>query len=197
MGFFSKYNQKEREILEMYTGLLSSMSIPDSQKVVRQWLDESIAKSKQDGLYGITHAGDHILKKEQENGPNENLEKKRKEGVRDEDIRQWFNLDDVERRMILRIDELHRLTLYIHEIKSGKAEEEALKTVSKFHPIYGDLSDERHGTGDDRPLPLELKDRINVFIEKQGAGNPGFKKEIDSSSTFNALVRREIRKGNI
>ena len=98
---------------------------------------------------------------------------------------------------MLKIDEFHRMSLFIHEVESGKTEEDADKAVRKYHPIFGDLKDETHGSGDNRPLPLELKDRINIFIEKQGIGNPEFKKQIDSFTTFNALIRKEIRNGNI
>lgn len=98
---------------------------------------------------------------------------------------------------MLKVNEFHRMSLSMHEIESGKTEDEADKTVRKYHPIFGDLNDETYGSGDNRPLPLELKDRINIYIEKQGIGNTEFKKQIDSFSTFNALIRKEVKAGNI
>lgn len=196
MGWFNKYNQVEDELLDLYTNLLSAAGIPEAKDVAQQWLDESIAKSNQEGLYGVSNLGDIILKREQTSGLSENLERKRKEGVRDDDIRWWFNLDDIEKRMLLRMDEFYRLSLYLALLHDGKKEEEALAAVAKFHPIYGDLTDERFGKGDNRPLPYELKDRVNIFIEKK-AGNHDYKAEIESSSTFNALVRKEIKAGNL
>jgi len=48
------------------------------------------------------------------------------------------------------------------------------------------------------PLPFELKDRINIYIEKRAKSDPEkYKKDIESSSTFNALVRKEIQGGHI
>ncbi|MBX4206600.1 hypothetical protein KW784_02335, partial [Candidatus Parcubacteria bacterium] len=82
-------------------------------------------------------------------------------------------------------------------LKQGKSIEESLDAVAKHHPVFGNPEDISHGQGDDRPLPEELKDRINIYVEKQGLGNSEFKKKIDSTSTFNALVRQEIRNGNI
>jgi hypothetical protein len=139
------------------------------------------------------------MEKEKNKGKvNQNFENKRKEGVRDEDIRWWFNLNDIERRMMLKIDDIAKATLYTSLLDSQKYSiEEALAEVSKYHPVYGDLNDERNGRGDNRPLPLELKDRINIYIEKQGINNPDFKQKIEKFSTFNALVRKEIREGNL
>src|SRR3989338_318414 len=198
MGFFSKYNGIEKGLLEIYSKLFTDMGLPDSHKMTEDILDQAIQSSKKEGFYNLKNDGDNLLEKEKISGEvNKNFENKRKEGVRDEDIRWWFNLNDVERRMMLKTDEFHRRSLFMHEVESGKTEEEADKTVRKYHPIFGDLNDETHGSGDNRPLPLELKDRINIYIEKQGIGNPEFKKQIDSFSTFNALVRKEIRAGNI
>lgn len=204
MGFFSKYNEIEKELLETYSKIFAEMGLPDSHKMAGDILDQAIENSKKEGHYNLKNVGDTLLEKEKSSGNvNQNFENKRKEGVRDEDIRWWFNLNDIERRMMLKIDEIAKTTLYLslleksEESSKEKAIEKALAEVAKYHPVYGDLNDERNGSGDNRPLPLELKDRINIFIEKQGIGNPEFKKQIDSFSTFNALVRKEIKAGNI
>ncbi len=198
MGFFSKYNEIETGLLETYSKLFADINLPDSRKMAGDILDQCIENSKKEGYYNLKNIGDVLLEKERTSGQvNPNFESKRKEGVKDEDIRWWFNLNDVERRMMLKIDEFHRMSLFIHEVESGKTEEEADKIVRKYHPIFGDLKDETHGSGDNRPLPLELKDRINNYIEKQGVGNTEFKKQMDSFLTFNALIRKEIRAGNI
>jgi hypothetical protein len=73
-----------------------------------------------------------------------------------------------------------------------------VKKVEKSLPIYGDPDDTSHKTGDDRPLPDELKNRINIYIEKRVRDNPEkYKNEIEESSTFNALIRKEIKAGNL
>ena len=198
MGFFNKYNKIEGDILDLYTKMLSEWGLPDARVTVQEWLDSAIEDSKREGMYNLTGVGDHLLEKERvDEKTKEKFERKRKEGVRDGDIRWWFNLDDIERRMMLKVDMTHISTLFISELDKGKTEDEADKTVRKYHPIYGDLSDESHGTRDDRPLPFELKDRINIYIEKQGINNPEYKEKIEKSSTFNALVREEIRNKNI
>ncbi len=76
-------------------------------------------------------------------------------------------------------------------------EEEAGKRVKKSCPIFGD-PDDAHVTGEDRPLPHELKDRINIYVEKRSQTDPEkLKKEIEGSSSFNALIRKEIKNGKV
>lgn len=197
MGFFSGYNNLEQELLEQYTAMLAPLGIDSNG--VKEMLDDCIKSSKNEGTYNLpNNFGDTLLQKERtDNNTKKNFEQKRAEGVRDEDIRWWFNLNDVERKMMLKVDELHRMVLFIQNLEDGKTEEEAASEVRKYYPTYGDLNDETHGKGDDKPLPFELKNRINIYIERQGAGNSEFKKEVESYSTFNALVRAEIKKGNI
>lgn len=82
--------------------------------------------------------------------------------------------------------------------EDGLGAEEAGTKVRKFYPIYGDPQDTTHAIGDDRPLPYEIKERVNRYIERRSQADPDkCKKEIEDSTTFNALVRREIRRGNI
>ena len=198
MGFFNKYNEIEEKLLETYSNFFADMGILDSRKMTEDILDQVVENSKKEGHYNLKNVGDTLLEKEKSSGQiNPNFESKRKEGVKDEDIRWWFNLNDVERRMMLKIDEFHKMSLFAKEKESGKTDNEADAVVRKYHPLYGDLRDETHGSGDKRPLPLELKDRINIYIEKQGTDNSEFKKKIESSSTFNALIRKEIREGNL
>ena len=51
---------------------------------------------------------------------------------------------------------------------------------------------------EDTHLPPELKLRIDRYVESRSEMDPdAFRKELELSSTFNAMVRREIRKGNL
>jgi hypothetical protein len=198
MGIFSKYNETEKNLLELYSKLFAEMGLPDSRKMTEDLLNKAIEDSKKAGRYNLKKVGDALLEKEKSSGQvNQNFENKRKEGVRDEDIKWWFNLNDVERIMMLKVDEFNQSTLYMSQIDAGKSTE-ALNMVSKYHPVYGDFNDETYGREDDRRLPYELKNRINIFIEKYTKIDPeAYKQNIEKSSTFNSLVRKEIRAGNI
>ena len=218
MGFFnfSKYTDIEKAMLDMYSQMLSMRGISSSEakKLTEDMLDQAIEKSKKDGTYNLPqNLGDIIFGDAETDNPtikkiaesiHQKLPQKREEGVRDEDVRWWWNLNDIERRMMLKQDDAARMTLILHQLENStesskeKAFDAAAIQVRKFHPIYGDPKDTTHTRGEDRPLPYELKDRINIYIEKrakEGSGN--YKAEIEQSTTFNALVRKEIRAGKL
>lgn len=146
-----------------------------------------------------TNGGDIILEKEKnDEHAHQLLEKRRREGVRDEDIRWWWNLEDEDRMMMLKEDETARMTLFIKCREEGLTEEQAAERMRKYHPIWGDPEDTTHTQGDDTPIPEELKDRINIYIQKRANDDSEkFKKELEQLSTFNALVRKEIRAGKL
>jgi len=123
------------------------------------------------------------------------LAKLRKEGVTDKDIKLWWNMNDLERRMIQQEDFMSRFALFLKLREEGLDEKEAAKGVAKRFPIFGDPDDTILGSGEDRPLPYELKDRINIYIQKRSKEE--LKKAIEYSTSVNSLIRKAIRKGKI
>lgn len=217
MGLFgNNYNKIEKGLLEHYSQMFAMMGIPDASKMARDMLKRSIERSKKEGTYNLPpNFGDIILEKEKAEDPavekmakifRDLLPKKRAEGVKDEDIRWWWNLNDVERNIMLSFDEMSRMALLIKCVQEdGLSDKQAAEKVWRFHPTYtyGDpsIKPEKAPIGlqkEDYKLPIELKDRVNIFIEKRAQTDPEkYKKETEESSTFNALIRKEIRKGNI
>ena len=127
-----------------------------------------------------------------------NIPKKKAEGVKDQDIRLAWNLNDVERRMMEAEDDLNRMAGFIGRLGLGDTPEKAAESGRKHFPMYGDPANTRLTTGDDRPLPFELRIRINDYMVKRIANDPEkFKTEVEQSTTFNALIRREIRAGKL
>ena len=126
------------------------------------------------------------------------LAKRRKEGVTDEDVRGWWNLHDIERRILVQAEEKHRFGLLIHHIKGGMSEAEATARVRREVPVYGDPDAESSGEPDDRPLPDELRDRVERFREEAYADDPGgFVRETEAATSMNALVRKAMRDGRL
>ena len=117
---------------------------------------------------------------------------KRAEGVTDEDISLWWNMHDLERRMICRVDEMNRILLFEKIVRGENATEpEAARKVAKQFPIYGDPEHLVLDSEDARPLPFELKWRVNRFItEKTEADPEGFQKKVEAASSLNAFLRR-------
>ena len=172
----------------------------DSKKIFKILLKSAKKESRLQGTSNLPkNYGSFLLKERLSNVETRTIvEDLRKDGVRDEDMRWWWNMDDLERRIIEKIDDDIIIVNFINNCKEGMSEEEAAKNVRKFYPMYGDLKETSKPIGNDRSLPEELRNRINAYIEKRAKTDPEeYKKEIEKSTTFNALVRGEIKKGNI
>lgn len=177
-----------------------SMSPTQAKQHFRSILKQAKKDSDSEGMsYLPPNYGDVRLKKEAtDEGIRAVLTKIRKEGVKDEDIRWWWNLHDLERRMIVAVDNVSRLAMFTDCLKNGMNPEDAAKRIRRAFPMFGNPDDTTHSFGNDRPLPHELKDRINVYIEKRSKTDlEQFKRDIARHSTFNALIREEISNGEI
>lgn len=197
MGLFSSPIEKQLE--QMYVRMFQAtmgMSASQAKEHFKGLLDLAKKNSKESGGDRIPPDFAERLLTDEKLRPL--LEKRKKEGVTDEDIRWWWGMQELERQMMMAVDDNNRMVLVMAELEEGKTMEQATATVRKFHPIFGDPEDTEHTKGEDRPLPHELKDRINKYIEKRATTDPEqYKKEIKQSSTFNALIRKEIRAGKL
>ena len=213
MGLFSKLfgssSDIEKQLEELYIHIFQKtmgMSLDQAKK----FFQDMFKLAKEESLKGNTkdlpqNYGDLLLKTESmDEKTKEMLAKKRRESVRDKDIKWWWNMHDYERWMMIKVDENSRMALFLDEIAKShadnleKAEEEATKKVRKFFPIFGDPEDTTHTKGNDRPLPYELKGRIIIYSEKREKKDlNNLKKDIENSSTFNSLIRNEIKAGNL
>lgn len=200
MRIFSSSIDKKLKNIYVPKFIANDNTLSDSKKIFRRLL--RLAK-KESRLEGTSHLpknyGNFLLKQSLSDSKTKTMvEDLRKDGVRDKDIKWWWNMDDLERRIIEKIDDNIRVVSFINSCKEEISEEKAAKDVRKFHPMYGDPKDTSETTGDDRSLPDELRNRVNAYIEKRSKTDPEeYKKEIEKSTTFNSLVRQEIRKGNI
>jgi hypothetical protein len=135
--------------------------------------------------------GDQLLKREAVDPKLRiALEELRKEGVRDDDIRWWWNLPPLERLLIERTDEMMRASSFIAFLRQGKEPAQAAKAAFQAHAKFGNPQE---GRDDDRPLPIELKRRIWAYTEKHYAKPDELRLKMQQSSSFNALLRAEMR----
>ncbi len=209
MGIFSRIfglqSSLEKELEELHVSSLQALmglSLIDARTAFRAMLKAAKEEAMKEGTLNLPpNLGDTLLKKEATDEKIKTmLAKKRKEGVRDADIRWWWNMYDLERRMALKVDEMFRLAFFMKcREEDGLDENEAAKKVRKAFPIFGNPDDTTHTTGDDRPLPYELKNRINIYmIEKRAQANKEkFKMELEKWSTVNAFIRNVIKRGNL
>lgn len=203
MGFlsdlFSSQSDYERQLEETHAQMFQSMmkiSASEARRTARDMIRDAKQELKRSGAADMPKDfGDQLLQRESTDpSVKEQLAKKRQEGVTDLDIRWWWNLPAIERVLMEKVDGLQRYALCL----DGQTPVQAAAALRKLHPMYGDPADTSQTTGDDRPLPYELKDRVNSYIQKRFQNDPLiYKKDISKSSTFNALVRIGIRSGQI
>ena len=206
MGIFS--SQIEKELEEIYVPLLSTI-VPNrvAKKTFKQLLSQAKISCKKNGITDNTNMSELLIEvmnsteeplDEAEKFRKDYVEVRKKEGVLDSDIRSWWGLHFLERAIILEIDNFFRTTHALGNLDKGLSMDESVKLMRKDIIIYGEPNDVTHTTGDNRPLPSELKDRINRYVEKRANENPTkFKEEIQNYETYNAFIRAEIEKGNI
>jgi hypothetical protein len=206
MGVFSKLSGAsdiQRQLEELYVPMLQMMGMPiaEAKSTFRDLYRQAESEAKAEGSISLpTNLGDLLLRDEGSCPEAQSmLAKRRKEGVRDEDIRWWMNRHELDRKMMIKVDDISEFALYRKLRREDRlSAEEAARQVQKCFPIFGDPDDSSISSGDDRPLPFELKDRINLYIQERSQKDPAkYKEDMTRSTSFNALIRKEIKEGNV
>jgi hypothetical protein len=196
--------ETERRLEPQYVSFFQeSMSMPAevARDIFKAMVEEQKDAAHREGTDRLPELfGEILLEREKTDEEVRNaFAPKRAEGVSDEDIAMWWDMHDLERRMICKVDEMNRILLFEKLMQgSGMTELEAARMVAKRFPIYGDTDHLVLETDDDRPLPFELKWRINRYITERTKADPdGFREEVEASTSLNALLRRAVRQGEL
>jgi hypothetical protein len=207
MGVFSKLfgssSDIEKQLEALYVPMFQTMmgmALTQAKTTFHDLIKKAKEESSKEGTSKFPQNFGDVLLAEESTNPHfkSMLAGKRNQDVRDEDIRWWWNMHDLERRMMIEVDNLSGFALFLKLKEDGLNEDEAGKRVRKSRPIFGDPGDTSTSTEEDRPLPFELKDRINIYIQKRSQTDPEkFKNEIAESSSLNALLRKEIKNGKV
>ncbi len=172
----------------------------EAQETLRQMLFEVKEEAVEEGTDQLpSHFGDLLLEHETSDPTIQAmLTDKRRQGVTDEDLRSWWNQHDYERRLALKIDDLKRMATYVRLRDQGFAPQDASQQALRSHVCYGDPNDAGPLRGDDRPLPPELRERIQRYTERRLRTDPKrYRQELVACSSLNAHIRLQMRKGNL
>ena len=176
------------------------ISLPQAQVTFIKLLEQARHESIDLGTSKLPEDyGNLLLSKEREDEKIRSmLASRRTEGVKNEDVLWWWNMHDLERRMVLKVDEQRRTTQYLRYRQAGLSKDEAGERVRTYYPTYGDPDDLPAAGPEDNHLPPELKRRIDRYVQKRlEIDGDGLKEEMEASTTFNALVREEIKNGRL
>lgn len=193
----------EAELKRQYIPMLQSlgMSSSEAQEAASSILEVAKAQSVKEGTDKFQRGfGDFLVEPGTSGGDVPPIvQKLRRNGVTDQDIRWWWNMHDLERRMMVVFDDMSRTSLLIDAMERRKLDEaDAAALVRKTFPIFGDPDNTAHADGEDRPLPFELKGRVSAYMQKRTQGDPkAFREDVANFPTLNALVRHEMTKGNL
>ena len=207
MSLFSRLLGKrqsaiERELYDMYVQMLC-MVAGYSPADAKQTVSEAITMCKQQGAAEGTadlpkDFGNRMIEAARmgESKSQRIVDKARREGATDDDIKGWWNLPDLCRRMVLWSEDTFRYAVFLHAIKEdGLSHEDAAARVHKMYPIYGDPEDTSKLSGDNRPLPHELRGRVDSYKQVHGAEYIADKAK--NFSSYNAFIRHAIQTGSI
>jgi len=199
----------EKDLEEMYAQMLSQLPTGITLEKARKHVKKAIRFCKKcatrEGTANLPDNYGDLLVQAAESGDAKAkriVDKARKEGATDEDIREFWNLNDLQRRMVIWSESVFRVAMGMDLWKPGLSkgeEKQAAAEIRKTFPMYGDPDDTRVTTGNDRPLPHELRGRVDRWRIRliSEEGEEKIKEKINKYSTFNALVRDEIRKGKL
>jgi hypothetical protein len=180
-----------------------SMGMPEEAalEIFRSLAEEQREAARREGTELLPKLfGEVLLDREKtDETVKEMFAPKRADGVTDEDISFWWNMHDLERRLICRVDEINRILLFEKLVRAeGASEPEAARMVAKRFPVYGDPEHRVLETEDDRPLPFELKWRVNRYISERVKSNAErFHEEVEAATSLNALLRQAVRQKDL
>jgi hypothetical protein len=192
--------ETEKRLESQYVSFfMESMSMPEdiAREIFKAFAEEQKEAARREGTDRLPESfGDILLQSEKTDEKVRNaFAPKRADGVTDEDIIFWWNMHDLERRMICKVDEMNRILLFEKLMQDSEiTEPEAARLVAKRFPIYGDPEHLVLETVEDRPLPFELKWRVNHYIsERTQDDTDRFKQEVEASTSLNAVLRKALR----
>jgi hypothetical protein len=196
-----KNGSLEKQCEELYSNFFVSIGYTEEQarEEVRNVIAECKAKAKKDGWEKLPDKfGDWLL----ENAKLGNIlavkivEKARRNSAKDEDISNYWNMKEWERRLMIWHDNMFRHAAFNKLEDEGLSEDLAIKKLNKSFPYYGDPDDTTICSGEDRPLPFEIKYRVNSYMEKCGFSNlEEIEAKLRNYSSVNAFIREEMMKG--
>lgn len=197
--------ESQADFLEKHVGF----DAVGARKTAEEMLAAVIEECKKDGTYYLyKNLGSAILdnlpiadeySRMIANSLKETLPWKRETGVTNEDIRWWLDMHEIERRMMSKTSDIAQIMLF-QELteRKGMTSKDAMHEVRKYHPQYSHNEENEFMKGEDRPLPPELRDRVNKYILRRASLDyRQYESDLAESSSFNALVRKEIKNKNL
>ena len=202
-GTQTMYSELESALIDQNTQLnrAMGMSSVEAAQSAKGQIDAAIEKARATGRYGLGPLGDWAIS--QSSGELASyLDRARAAGVTDSDIRVWWDLDEVERQAVILNDETAHMATFLSALDEAGDPAQAGDYCWQVHPYY----DYREGAAVDdglldQLLPVELKDRVNRWMESYSDGFTAHKGHPirghslpEGHLTMNSWIREMVRK---
>jgi hypothetical protein len=189
----------EKELKEDYIAEFIEFGFEprEAKKAVKMLLKK--AWKEYSKLQAPEMSGDKILEMEKTDEEVKTiLAKKRNQGVRDDDLRWWWNMHDLEREMIELSGLFLRNASYRRLIRLGKTEDKAMDRVRKNFVCFSHSARLPSVDNEEPIVPIELTKRIDEYLERRDTDDPEqYRKDLEEMGTLTALVRKEIANGKL
>jgi hypothetical protein len=206
VGFFSRLmssndHPSEHDLELIYTRLYERILIMSPAEARLNFKEELVCVKDiiaRHGNFVVSEGYGSLLVSNRHSNPKvgAHLSKIEAEGVREADIIWFWNMSNLERLFLMRISEVCFGACFLAGMRQGLTSEQAGLQTRKTHPFFGDPDDTSVASGVDRPIPVELKDRVNIFIERRlHEDSQKYFALMDRSSSFNAIIRQAIKAG--
>lgn len=200
MGLFSGGRRRvEQQLLESAEAQCRAMGVSpsDARTSASELLQRGIALAKASRRYGAGPLGVAMLNERSGFWFDYFNEIRETDGVTDDDIRLWWNLDEVERQMVGIGDEVAQLACCISAKRQGLTDADAGAKVRATFPMYGVPEHMNSSFDGRRLLPFELKDRVMRWLERHSAGLAPPRMPWDEYEMFNDWVRHTVAHGQL
>jgi hypothetical protein len=190
---------EETELVAVY----ASLGMTESDVLVG--MKQGIVESKADGTYWLPHdLGDLVLSgvtppdsllREVVIAQRAVMDVKRKDGMTDDDYRQYWNQPESIRRLAAWVGDSQRLALFmsVMESRAWDSEEqmftEAAAQVNKFFGLYAHPRPDDDLTDPNRPLPLEVETRVTNYVDFANSDPDEIRAKLAEYRTVNAYYR--------
>ncbi|MDW7661841.1 MAG: hypothetical protein SCL54_10525 [Bacillota bacterium] len=197
-GIFNPNHEVENRLISVYTemSVAEGMSRYDAEKMWKENMEKLKQEAKNEKTDTLpANYGDKLLELEKTASQyREFFAWKRDIGVTDDDIRSWWNLHDLERRLIVFSNDTERFKHFVAVVKNGNSPDQAGQEVMKKHPMYTSEKPGEDVPDQDKKLPYELTDRINSYYETllESGDIQKYKTELSMFSSCNAYLRNKL-----
>jgi len=200
MGLFSGGRRRvEQQLLESAEAQCRAMGVSpsDARTSASELLQRGISLAKASGRYGAGNLGSAMLNERSGFWFDYFNEVRQTDGVMDDDIRLWWDLDEVERQMVGIGDEVAQGACFLGALREGLSAADAGARVRATLPMYGVPEHMNSSFDGRRLLPFELKNRVMRWLEGNSAGLVPPHMPWDEYEMVNDWVRHVVAHGQL